>query len=384
MSDLSRRTFLSTLSAGTAAMAAGSLMAQDAPVGAVMPTEGKTTDRPLPKNENSTEGKYRPTSRFGMGGVALGNGFAPTPDEDADATMKAAWESGVRYFDTSPWYGLGLSERRMGHFLDGQPVDEYVISTKVGRLLTAKKDAPQAGNWVDASSFTYRYDYSAEGTRRSIEDSLQRLGISQIDIVFIHDLSPDNGDLGKDWTKHFEVAKTGAMRELSKMRDEGIIKAWGMGVNRPQPALRATEESDPDIHLLATQYSLMDHEDCLHNTLPKLEEAGVSVVVGSPLQAGYLAGRERYLYSGKIPDWAPEKRQKLQAACEEHGIDLRTAALQFCLGPKVVSAVIPGARNPGQIEADAKSMKVAIPADFWDDLKRQGLIAKDAPAPTLS
>jgi len=383
MSKFSRRLFLSSVGAGTTAMVAGSLTAAEPGAGAVMKTEGPTAKRPLPKNQNNQQGHYRPPTRFGLGGVAIGNGFAPTSDHDADATLQAAWSAGVRYFDTSPFYGFGLSERRFGHFLDNHSPDEYVLSTKVGRVFTAADEPPQAGIWKQPSSFKYHYDYSAEGTRRSIEDSLQRLGVSQIDIVFIHDLNEGNGDLGQEWTQYFDQAVNGAMPELCKMRDEGIIKAWGLGVNQPEPALRASQESDPDLHLLATQYSLMDHDTALHETFPKLEEKGISVVVGAPLNAGYLAGRERYHYDGKIPEWAPQKRSRISAIADEHGVDLRTAALQFCLGPDVVSAVIPGARNPAQIEADAKSMKVVIPKDFWSELKQAGLIAKDAPVPKL-
>ncbi len=383
MSEFSRRRFLSSVGAGTTAMVAGSLMAQQPNAGKVMPTEGPSSDRPLPKNETSQQSRYRPAHRFGLGGVAIGSGFAPTSDADAEATLEAAWDAGVRYFDTSPFYGFGLSERRFGHFLDNHSPDDYVLSTKVGRVFTATANPPNAGIWKQPSSFEYRYDYSAEGTRRSIEDSLQRLGVSQIDIVFIHDLNEGNSDLGKDWEKYFDQAVKGAMPELCKMRDEGLIKAWGLGVNQPEPALRASEESDPDIHLLATQYSLLEHEDALHNTFPKLEEKGISVVVGAPLNAGYLAGRERYHYGGDIPEWAPKKRSRVQAIAEQHGIDLRTAALQFCLGPNVVSSVIPGARNAEQIRADAQSMKVDIPEEFWTDLKRDGLIAKDAPLPKL-
>ncbi len=384
MSDLSRRTFLSTLGAGSVVMAAGSLLAETPDIGAVMPTKGPTSDRPLPKNESSDSRHYRPPYRFGFGGVAIGNAFAPVTDEEARRTLEAAWAAGVRYFDTSPWYGLGLSERRIGQFLDDHSPDDYVLSTKIGRILEATDERKDVGIWKRPSPFSYRYDYTADGTRRSIEDSLQRLGVSRIDIVFIHDLSPDNGDMGEKWTEYFDQAAKGAMPELIKMRDEGLIKAWGFGVNRPQPALRAIEESDPDIFLLATQYSLMEHQDALENTFPKLEERGISVVVGAPLNAGYLAGRERYNYSGQIPDWAPEKRSRISTIAEKHGIDLRTAALQFAAAPAVVSAVIPGARNAAQAEADAESMRVKIPGQFWDDLKSEKLIAENAPVPRFS
>ncbi|WP_221189782.1 aldo/keto reductase [Azomonas macrocytogenes] len=319
-------------------------------------------------------------TRLGLGGVAIGNAFAESTDEQSQATLAAAYAAGVRYFDTSPWYGLGLSERRFGHFLHTRKADDYVLSTKVGRLLTATHKLPKT-MWHNPSPFDYRYDYSAAGVRRSVEDSLQRLGVSQIDIVFIHDLAPSNGDLGERWTEYFAQAVKGAMPELTKMREEGLIKAWGMGVNDAEPALRCVAEADPDIFLLACQYSLLDHEKTLRDTFPKLAERDISVVVGSPLLAGYLAGRDRYLYRGTIPDWAPAKREQVAAIAQAHGIDIRTAALQFAAAPDVVSAVIPGARTPEQARANVASMSVAIPADFWSELKQQKLIAEDAPLP---
>ena len=377
---LSRRNFISSAAAGTTFLAASNLFAADGP-GGLMATKGKIADEPLPTNSPDAKGKYRPPYRAGLGGVAIGNGFAPTTDEESQAALEAAWAAGVRYFDTSPFYGFGLSERRFGRFLHNHQPDDYVLSTKVGRVFTATKKPLKPSLWKSPAPFEYKYDYTAAGTRRSIEDSLQRLGVSQIDVVFIHDLSPDNAEMGEKWTEYFDVAAKGAMPELTRMREEGLIKGWGFGVNRPEPALRAIEVADPDLFLLATQYSLIDHEEAVTKTLPALEKKGVSVVVGAPLMAGYLAGRERYLYGGTIPEWAPAKRAKLSAAAEKHGIDLRTASLQFAAAPKVVSAVIPGARTPAQAAANAESMKVEIPAEFWESLRRDGLIAKEAAVP---
>ncbi|MCC4601810.1 aldo/keto reductase [Xanthomonas melonis] len=379
-----RRQFLSAAAAGTAALAAAPLLAQAASAstpGSVMPTRGKTTAAALPINPPRSGGRYRPSGRLGFGGVAVGNGFAPTSDAQSEQTLAAVWETGVRHFDTSPWYGLGLSERRIGRHLHNHRADDYVLSTKVGRLLTATRKPPKT-TWVQPSPFDYRYDYSAAGVRRSIEDSLQRLGVSQIDIVYIHDLSPENEkDLGMPWEQRFAEAAKGAMPELTRMRKEGLIKAWGFGVNRPEPALRAIEEADPDIFLLACQYSLLDHAQALHDTLPKIARHGASVVVGAPLLAGYLAGRERYLYDGTVPAWAPAKRQKAMAVCDRHGVDLRTVALQFAAAPQVVASVIPGARTAGQAQANAASMRVAIPAAVWEELKREKVIEADAPVP---
>ncbi len=333
---------------------------------------------PSTANDQKSGGHYRPPVRFGLGGVALGNGFKVTPDEDADAAMEAAWAAGVRYFDTSPWYGLGLSERRMGHFLDGQKREDYVISTKVGRLLLPDQEFKH-GMWKGDLGFNYQYDYTADGVRRSVEDSLQRLGISSIDIVFIHDLSPDNGDMKEKWTEFFEIAAKGAMPALTKMREEGMIKGWGLGVNTPEPILKTLEVADADIFLAATQYSLMKHEDALEKLFPAVEKKGASIVVGAPLNAGFLAGVDRYDYRGVMPDSFKEKREKIEKIAKEHGTDLRTAALQFTVAPEVVSATIPGARTAKQVTENAASMTAKIPAEFWSALKKEKLISENAP-----
>lgn len=313
-----------------------------------------------------------------MGGVALGNGFSPTPDIQAHEALEGAWAAGVRFFDTAPFYGYGLSERRFGLALGNHPRDEYVLSTKVGRVL--KPDAKaEGGLWKNVPAMTPEVDYSAAGTRRSIEDSLQRLGLSRIDIVFIHDLSPNF--FGEQWLEYFEQAKKGAMIELTRMRDEGIIKAWGLGVNRIDPILKTLEVADADIFLSATQYSLVHHEEALEKLFPKCEEKGVSLVIGAPLNAGFLAGRDRYDYGDKIPDGMLEKRTKLETIAKQHQVDLRTAALQFSAAPSVVSAVIPGARTAQQASENARSMAVEIPPAFWEEVKRQELVSANAPLP---
>lgn len=348
--------------------------AEDRP-GTLLPTRGAVKKGDLP--ENHDRGRFRPPTRLGLGGVALGNGFAPATDEQSEATLQAAWASGVRYFDTSPWYGLGLSERRFGLFLKDQPRDDFVLSTKVGRLFQGAP-VPAKTQWKEPSPFSYRYDYSAAGVRRSIEDSLQRLGLGRIDVVFVHDLSPDNDDLGSRWTEHFEVAKKGAFVELSKLRKEGLIRAWGLGVNRAEPALRTLDVADPDVFLLATQYSLIEHQEAVEKTFPAIEKRGLSVVVGSPLNAGYLAGRDRYNYKGTVPEGALEKRKRLQTIANKYGVDLRTVALQFCAAPRVVSAVIPGARTAEQARANGQSLRVVIPPQLWQELKKEGLIHEAA------
>ena len=372
-----RRDFMST--SVKAAAVAG--LAPVIPVfpGTDPPFFGGSTENPSGQRFQSRK-KYKLEQKHGLGGVAIGNAFRPTTDKQAQEAMEGAWEAGVRYFDTSPWYGLGLSERRFGHFLHNQKREDYILSTKIGRILKASKALPET-MWQEPSPFTYEYDYSADGTRRSIEDSLQRLGIESIDVVFIHDLSPDNGDMKDKWTEYFKIAERGAMPELTKMREEGLIKAWGLGVNTIEPILKTLEVAEPDICLSATIYSLIEHEDALNRLFPACEQHGVSIVSGAPLNSGFLAGIDRYNYSTEIPPAYMEKREKISQIAQAHGVDLRTAALQFAAAPSVVSAVIPGTRYPDQAKANVASMETKIPAGFWEELKKEGLIAAHAPTP---
>lgn len=352
--------------------------------GSILPTRGPITKSTLPLNSFNQGMRYQTPYRFGMGGTQIGNIFAPISDEQARNTLQIAWNNGVRYFDTSPFYGYGLSEHRIGSFLQQQNRDDYIVSTKVGRILKASRE-PLANDslWTSPLPFSYEYDFTAAGARRSVEDSLQRLGISNIDIVFIHDLSPDNTELPGSWTDHYEIAKKGAMAELERMREEGLIRAWGFGINTPNAAILAAESGGPtpDIVLLACQYSIIDHEEALNRTFPILERKGISVVLGTPLNDGFLGGRSRYHFSPNIPAGAIEKRARIVKIADQFGIDIRTAALQFAAAPRIVSAIVPGSRTPGQVEANALSMKVAIPAQFWQTLRKEGLIASNAPLP---
>lgn len=352
--------------------------------GSVMPTRGNIVRSALPRNDGAGGLRYRTPFRFGMGGTQMGNIFEAISDAEAQSVLQAAWDAGVRYFDTSPFYGYGLSEYRLGQFLRGKPADSYVVSTKVGRVLKASRATlPNAALWASPAPFSYTYDFSAAGARRSVEDSLQRLGIPKIDVVFIHDLSPDNTELDGPWQAHFAIAAKGAMAELTRMREEGSIRAWGFGINTPNAAVLAAESDvpTPDIVLLACQYSILDHQDTLDRTFPALQRKGISVVVGTPLNDGFLGGRSRYHFSDQIPAGAVEKRARIMAVADRFGIDVRTAALQFAAAPSIVSAVIPGARAPGQVRANADSMKVGIAPDFWAALQREGLIARHAPLP---
>jgi D-threo-aldose 1-dehydrogenase len=328
---------------------------------------------------------FQPEFRFGLGGVPIGNEFEVVTDAGAQRTLEASWTAGVRYYDVSPWYGLGSAERRFGQFLHNQPRDSYLLSTKVGKLLKASPNNKSKELFPFANSpNNLIFDYTADGVRRSIEDSLQRLGVDRIDVVFVHDISPDNKYLPRPWEEEFAIALKGAFPALSKMRDEGIIKAWGIGVNTPEPIIRTIRESDPDVCLLASQYSLIDHKNALNEVFPVAREHGVGFVVGSALNAGFISGSPRYNYGDErwtIPPEHIAKRDKLRAVANQFGVDLRTAALQFSAAPDVAYALIVGAHTEAQALANASSMKDTVPPDFWAELKRQGLIEQNAPVP---
>lgn len=323
---------------------------------------------------------------FGLGGVPFGNEFAYVTDEVAYATIQAAWDAGVRYYDTSPWYGLGLAERRLGSFLHKQTRSEYVLSSKVGKLLTAARHNSAKKYFpFTPSPNNLQYDYTADGVKRSIEDSLQRMGVDALDVVFVHDLSPDNPWLPGPWEEQFEIARTGAFPALSKLRDEGVIAAWGLGVNSPEPILKLMEVADANLCLLARQYSLIEHNYAVHQVFPKARETGMKFVVGSSLNAGFLSGSPRYNYGSenyKIPASVLEKRVRLRATAARYGVDLRTAALRFSAAPDVAVSLVVGCANPQQILADYSSLQTAIPAEFWTDLRAEGLIESDAPIPS--
>jgi D-threo-aldose 1-dehydrogenase len=334
---------------------------------------------------NRAQQIFGPEFRFGIGGVPLGNEFEVVTDAGAQRTLEASWEAGIRYYDVSPWYGLGEAERRFGRFLHNQPRDSYVISTKVGKLLKASPANDSNKLFpLGKSPNSVVFDYTADGVRRSVEDSLQRLGIDRIDVLFVHDVSPDNGFLPRPWTEEFSTALEGAFPALCRMRDEGIIRAWGVGVNSPEPILRVIRESDPDVCLLASQYSLVEHSNALNNLFPIARQHEVGFVMGSALNAGFISGSARFNYGDSrwnISQAHIAKRDRLRSVAQQFGVDLRTAALQFAAAPDVAAALIVGVHTEAQTLANASSMKDKIPATFWEELKRQRLIEENAPVP---
>ncbi|WP_102225241.1 aldo/keto reductase [Acidimangrovimonas sediminis] len=330
--------------------------------------------------------RYTLPYRIGMGGVAIGNEFRVTTDQQAAETLSAAWEAGLRYFDVAPHYGLGLAERRYGQFLHRQPRDSFVISSKVGRLLKAGAEhRNQTLMPYSPSPNIEIYDYSREATLRSIEDTLQRTGLDSLDVVFVHDLSPDNEDaLPKPWLELWPEAVEGCFATLCELRDQGVIKAWGMGVNSPEPILKAMEDSDPDLHLMASQYSLIAHDHPVETVFPAARAKGNSFVIGSALNAGFLAGVHRYHYGARnsvISKDRMDKRRQLAEVAFDHGVDLLAAALQFAEAPDVVQSVVVGMGRPDEAIDDMAAMDKPIPAAFWQDLRAAGLIHPDAATP---
>jgi D-threo-aldose 1-dehydrogenase len=371
----SRRDFLTVAAATLGTLAAPSLV--------TAATDSKGDNRMAQANRATQ--LFKPQFRFGLGGVPLGNEFNKVTDDDAEATLEAAWSAGVRYFDVAPWYGFGLSERRFGHFLHNKPRGEYVLSSKVGKLFKASKNNKHAEIFpLSDSPNDVTYDYTADGVRRSIEDSLQRLGVDSLDVAFVHDISPDFPYFPNSWQEQFAIAERGAFPALSRMREEGIIKAWGIGVNCPEPILRVIDVADPDVCLCASQYSLVDHANTVNQVFPAVRDKNVSLVIGSSLNAGFISGSPRYNYgpnSYKISPAHIEKRERLRAVAARHGVDLRTAALRFSSAPDVVVALVVGASSHQQILEDYNSMQAKIPAEFWQELKQSGLIEQAATVP---
>ncbi|MGY3847259.1 aldo/keto reductase [Streptomyces hydrogenans] len=324
--------------------------------------------------------------RLGFGTAPLGNMFRAIPDEEARATVEAAWEQGIRFYDTAPFYGAGLAEERLGEVLAGKSRDEYVLSTKVGRVILDEHetDVPDFGEkgglFEHGNPNKILHEWTAEATERSIEGSLKRLGTDRLDIVWVHDIAQDfHGDA---WLGKFEEARTGAFRVLSRLRDEGVIKAWGLGVNKTEPIelTLALDEPRPDGFLLAGRYTLLDHEHALTRLLPMAQEQGVDMVVGGPYSSGILAGGTHFEYQ-QAPAEIIERVGKLKALAEWHGISIKAAALQFSLAHPASAAVIPGATRPSRIAEDTAALNETVPAAFWTDLRAAGLVSPAAPLP---
>jgi D-threo-aldose 1-dehydrogenase len=324
--------------------------------------------------------KFKLTHALGLGGVAIGTAFEDIDDNQADDVLNEAWNLGIRYYDTSPWYGLTKSERRFGRFLQQKDANTFVFSTKVGRIFTRvnEADVPRT-MWKNPLPYDFVHDYSGDAVKISVEESLERTGLDHIDIVYVHDLSEDQ--VGDRYDFYLEQARDGAFKVLSNYRDQGIIKAWGMGVNKIEPILDCLKSADPDICLSATQYSILEHEDAVDRLLPEVKKAQVQLVSGAGFNSGFIAGRHRYNYKTHVPKGMTPKRDRIAAIAKEHGTDIIAAALQFVLASDSFVSIIPGASQPGQVLDNVRAVQAKIPAAFWNQLKREGLIYEKAQTP---
>jgi D-threo-aldose 1-dehydrogenase len=319
---------------------------------------------------------------FGFGTAPVGNIFREIDDQTSDAMFQNAWDAGIRYYDTAPMYGHGLSELRTGHSLRWKERNDYVLSSKVGRVLhPAPKDSIDYGPWVNAGRFQSEFDYSYDGTMRSFEDSLQRLGLERMDIVFIHDI--DRYTRGDAQPAVFETAMNGCWKALETLRSEGTVKAIGVGVNEWEVCQAALERHDFDCFLLAGRYTLLE-QNALDSFLPLCEERGAAVVVGGGFNSGILATGAvpgaKYNYS-LAPEPIMERVRKIEAVCARHNVPLPAAALQFVVAHPAIPSFIAGTRTVAQLEKNLEWFSKPIPSDFWAELKHDGLLRSDAPVP---
>jgi D-threo-aldose 1-dehydrogenase len=324
-------------------------------------------------------------TRLGFGGASIGGLYRPVSDGDAVATVRRAWDLGIRHFDTAPLYGYGASERRVGAALADRPRDAYVLSTKVGRLVMTAGTIPPGAD-VDHQVFDGRengaytgiddrrivFDYSADGVRRSLDESLVRLGLDRVDIALIHD--PDD---------HWQAAIDEAFPALARLREEGVVRAIGVGMNQAPMLARFAREGDFDGLLLANRYTLLNQE-ALDEVLPLCEERRIGVMTGGVMNSGVLADPRpgsRFDYSTAAPD-VLARAQQLAAVCARHGVALKAAAVQFPLAHPAVASVIAGVRSIEHLDEYDRLFRDPIPGELWDELRAEHLIPADAPTPS--
>ncbi len=310
---------------------------------------------------------------WGMGCAPLGGVGDRISNETSDAILNAAWDKGIRYFDTAPLYGHGLSEKRVGRILSGKSRDEFVLSTKIGRLLVPEMEGTRDKNMRDSENLAIRYDYSSDAVIASIESSLKRLNLDRIDILLCHDI--DRWTHGDNQPDVYEAAANGALPAMHRLREQGMVRAIGLGVNESAVCVRVMHEFDPDCFLLAGRFTLLEQEP-LDEMLPMCVKRDVSVIIGGPYNSGILANNERrratYDYK-PASDELWEKVQKIRAICEHHGVDIRAAALQYVLRHPAVAAVIPGMWALREVDENAALLNAAIPDALWSELAAAGL-----------
>ncbi|MFF4220229.1 aldo/keto reductase [Streptomyces nondiastaticus] len=314
------------------------------------------------------------TTRLAFGAAAIGNLFTAVSDEDAAEAVGAAWEAGIRSFDTAPHYGLGLSERRLGAALRGRPRGQFTVSTKVGRLLEpvgAASAGDPAGEFAVPATHRRLWDFSADGVRRSLDASLERLGLDHVDVVHLHD--PD---------EHEDDALRHAYPALERLRAEGVVKAIGIGMNQSAMPARFVRDTDVDVVLLAGRYTLLD-QSALSDLLPEAARRGVPVVAAGVFNSGLLAAPgpgSTYDYAAAPPGLLA-RALRLQETCERHGVPLRAAAAGFPLGHPAVAGVLIGLRNAREVADAVDQFHRPVPGALWQDLLAEGLLPAGTPLP---
>ncbi|HZI84275.1 MAG TPA: aldo/keto reductase [Casimicrobiaceae bacterium] len=324
-----------------------------------------------------------------LGGAPLGNLFRPISDRSALALVRYAHAAGARYFDTAPHYGHGLSERRLGDGLREFARDDYVLSTKVGRVLEPSDDAPSAQHgYADTLPFVQRYDYTAQGVRRSLADSLQRLGLARIDLAYVHDIDRDTH--GDAHSRRLADALDGGLPALAALKAEGAIRGYGLGVNDVAICREVLRHADLDVILLAGRYTLAD-QSALPELLPECQRRGVAIVLGGPFNSGILAtgthprdGSTPYFDYAPAPAAIVDRVAAIERVCTEFAVPLTAAALQFPLGHPAVVCVLPGARSAAEFDENLRLARYPIPAAFWHTLRDRKLIDERAPLPAES
>lgn len=330
------------------------------------------------------KGRSLAFTRLGFGGAPLGNMHRPLSEVESAATVRAAWDAGVRYFDTAPLYGHGLSEARIGRALGDEARDDFLVSTKVGRVLEPCEPGEEAaGIYRQTPTLKVRFDYTREGVLRSFDASLGRLGLDRVDIVYVHDLEPRTHVSAEAYEARWRaLTDGGGWRALDELRSSGVVAALGLGVNETAPCERMLGELDPDLFLLAGRYTLLEQAP-LHGLLPACERRGVGVVVGGPYNSGVLARADGTFDYAAAPPEVLARVERLRAACARFDTPLPAAALQFVEAHPAVVSVIPGGQTPREVAANAAMMDAAIPAGLWIALKEEGLIDVAAPTPSL-
>jgi len=316
---------------------------------------------------------------LGLGTATMGGSRIPVTRAEGEAIVDAAWAAGVRYVDTAPFYGVGAAERRVGDALRDRPRNEWVLSTKVGRLLRPRTGpgGPTDGRLAPLP-FEVVYDYSYDAIMRSVEDSYQRLGLAKIDILYVHDIGVYQHGEAEN-ARHIKVLRDSGYRAMDELRRTGVVSAIGIGVNEKAVLIEAMGFGDWDVFLLAGRYTLLEQAP-LDDLLPMCVARGTSIVVGGPLNSGILAGRDTWNYA-TAPAEVVERVKRIQAVCDAHDVPLPAAALQFPLAHPAVCAVIPGPRTAAEFNQNLPLFTRKLPAGLWSDLRTAGLLHSDAPVP---